>query len=580
MRSFLILAVCARMLLSQSTPDVRGAVKRALPVLQHSAAAFVEQRACVSCHHNILPVFVLHAAELHGFEIDRKVLAAVEEKTFRGLRNPGALDDAIQAAALNDPTPNDSFLLMAAQAAYLPPDLTLEVYAARLANWQREGHWITSDFRPPHSSSYFTATATAIRAIQQYMPLELRAERDACIQRARKWLIATPPKSTEDASFRLLGLVWAGAVASEIDAARHDLLAFQQAAGGWPQLRSYEPDAYSTGEALYALHEAGLPGSNANLQRGLKFLISNQAADGTWHVRTRMLSPASVSPKYFTAGFPYKKDEYISYAASCWAVMALLSALPERSLNIDPSGLRAVPAPWLRTALFGTVQQLEAALNAGLDPNSKFERTTLLMAASTNADKVKLLLARGADSKATAPGGRSALSIAAAYRGTTAAMRLLLDAGAPDQNRALTLAAMSGDLENVKVLAEHGADPTPALAQAVTFGYPDIVELLIEKGASAKMAERTGINLLHWAAIADRPQVVAALSTAGAPINAQDENGYTPLMYAATIDFGNTEIVKALLRAGADRSLRNNDGRDARAQAHYFHHAQIEEALR
>src|SRR6516164_3374924 len=101
MRSFLMLAVCARMLLAQSTPDVRGAVKRALPVLQHSAAAFVEQRACVSCHHNILPVFVLHAAELHGFEIDRKVLAAVEEKTFRGLRNPGALDDAIQAAALN-----------------------------------------------------------------------------------------------------------------------------------------------------------------------------------------------------------------------------------------------------------------------------------------------------------------------------------------------------------------------------------------------------------------------------------------------------------------------------------------------
>ena len=75
---------------------------------------------------------------------------------------------------------------------------------------------------------------------------------------------------------------------------------------------------------------------------------------------------------------------------------------------------------------------------------------------------------------------------------------------------------MSGDLENVKVLVEHGADPSPALAQAVTFGYPDIVELLIEKGASAKMAERTGINLLHWAAIADRPQVVAALSTAGA----------------------------------------------------------------
>jgi len=45
-------------------------------------------------------------------------------------------------------------------------------------------------------------------------------------------------------------------------------------------------------------------------------------------VRTRMLSPADVSPKYFTTGFPYKKDGYLSYAASCWAVMGLLAGLP------------------------------------------------------------------------------------------------------------------------------------------------------------------------------------------------------------------------------------------------------------
>ena len=136
------------------------------------------------------------------------------------------------------------------------------------------------------------------------MPEELRAERDACIQRARSWLTATRPISTEDASFRLLGLVWASAPAAEIEPARHDLLAFQKAAGGWPELPSYQPDAYSTGQALYALHEAGVPLTNSEWRRGLKFLLSTQAPDGTWRVRTRMLSPASVSPKYFTTGFP------------------------------------------------------------------------------------------------------------------------------------------------------------------------------------------------------------------------------------------------------------------------------------
>ena len=44
-----------------------------------------------------------------------------------------------------------------------------------------------------------------------------------------------------------------------------------------------------------------------------------------------MLSPAEVSPDYFTTGFPYQKDEYLSYAGTVWAVMGLLTALPQTS---------------------------------------------------------------------------------------------------------------------------------------------------------------------------------------------------------------------------------------------------------
>ena len=77
----------------------------------------------------------------------------------------------MQATTLNDPTPDDSYLLMAAHASGIVPNLTTAVYARRLVQWQRDGHWTTSDFRPPHSSSVFTATATAVRAISLYGPL-------------------------------------------------------------------------------------------------------------------------------------------------------------------------------------------------------------------------------------------------------------------------------------------------------------------------------------------------------------------------------------------------------------------------
>jgi hypothetical protein len=166
--------------------SARSAVRRALPLLQRSAATFVAQRSCVSCHHNSLAILTLRTVQQHGFAIDAKTLDAVEAKTFRQLHDAGAFDDAVQGLGVSDPTPNDSLVLVAAHAAGVQADITSGVIARRIARWQREGHWTTSDFRPPHSSSEFTATATAIAALRSYMPTELSAERDATIARARE----------------------------------------------------------------------------------------------------------------------------------------------------------------------------------------------------------------------------------------------------------------------------------------------------------------------------------------------------------------------------------------------------------
>jgi len=589
--TLLLMILMAQTLSAQGSQSARAAVTRALPMLQRSAGEFVAKRACVSCHHNVLPILTLDLARSRGFEIDMKVLKAVEEKTFRDLVGANALDNAIQATTLNDPTPNDSYLLMAAHEAGFAPDLTAAVYARRLARWQRDGHWVTSDFRPPHSSSVFTATATAVRAIQLYMPDEMRAERDAAIHSARQWLLENRPVSAEDAAFRLMGLVWAEASSEELAAGKRDLTAMQKPNGGWPQLPGYEADAYSTGEALFALHEAGVAATDSVWTKGLNFLISSQAQDGTWRVHTRMISPAEVSPKYFPTGFPYGKDEFLSYAGSCWAVMALLSALPESTSKTERLEAAGVDAPaWMRTALFGTAQQLAALLDAGLDPNSKTKNgTTVSMAAVPDAEKLRLLLSRGADPKARGSSGADTLTIAAAYRGSAPSIEALLGAGADVEppkevrvrNAPLVLASMSGDLENVKLLLSRGAKPSEsALAQAVTFGYPDVVRTLIAAGANTGIIAASGLNLLHWAVVTNRPAIIPALVEARVPINAIDDNGFTPLMYAATIDFGNTEILKALLSAGADKRIRNFERRTPLAQARRYNHSLLEAALR
>jgi hypothetical protein len=81
-----------------------------------------------------------------------------------------------------------------------------------------------------------------------------------------------------------------------------------------------DSDAYATGSALVALHEAGkIPVSDPLYERGVAFLLKTQQHDGSWLVRTR----SKPFQTYYESGFPHGKDQFISMAASAWATTAL-----------------------------------------------------------------------------------------------------------------------------------------------------------------------------------------------------------------------------------------------------------------
>jgi ankyrin repeat protein len=210
------------------------------------------------------------------------------------------------------------------------------------------------------------------------------------------------------------------------------------------------------------------------------------------------------------------------------------------------------------------------------------------MMAAPDAEKVRLLLARGANPKARAKNGTDALIVAASHGGTTASVQQLLDAGAephpPSAVRvrrpALVAASMAGDVDNVRLLLARGAKPSAeALSEAITFGRTAVARMLISAGADAHGTDGSGINLLHWAVITNRPAMIPILARAGVGVNDQDQSGFTPLMYAATIDFGDTAALRALLAAGAQRTPRNNDGRTALQQARFYKHTRLAAVL-
>jgi ankyrin repeat protein len=304
---------------------VRAAVERSLPLLQRSAVTFAQKAGCVSCHNNSLTSMTIAAARKHNFLVDE----AAEQTQVKSAASfvESWRERSLQAWPIPGDAATVSYLLVGLDAAKHSPDVATDAWARYLKNRQAaDGRWSDPSHRPPLEASDFQATATSIRALQAYAPKARWADYETAIRRAAEWLKSAKPKTNEDRAFQLLGLAWTGASADTFRAMSRDLIAEQRADGGWAQHASLASDAYATGQALVALREAGVCAvHDETYQRGVAFLLSTQLEDGSWYVRTRSIP----FQPYFESGFPHGHDQWISIAATNWAVMALMPAAVE-----------------------------------------------------------------------------------------------------------------------------------------------------------------------------------------------------------------------------------------------------------
>lgn len=244
--------------------------------------------------------------------------------------------------------------------------------------------------------------------------------------------------------------------------------------------------------------------------------------------------------------------------------------------------------------------------------------TPLLFAArSGDAESARLLLAGGADVNDRLPDGASAL-VVAAHSGHRRVAMLLLEAGANANANdvgyaALHAAVLRSDLELVKALLAHGANPdsqivkgtpvrrtsqdfelpktllgaTPYLL-AAKFLEPDIMRALaaggadtrarMKDGATSLMAaagmgivapaqdekrgtNRRGLAILDGGIVEPESQVLATVTAAvslGSDINAMNPAGETALHIASAQ--GYDSVVRALVTSGADINARTARG--------------------
>jgi ankyrin repeat protein len=213
-------------------------------------------------------------------------------------------------------------------------------------------------------------------------------------------------------------------------------------------------------------------------------------------------------------------------------------AFQDRREKVDLFRAAGAEADVFTAAYLGDAAAIATALND--DPSALFSRdaydATPLHAAiaSGSAEAVRSLIEKGADVNARNEEGQTP-SLLAALSGREELIRLLLDS-----RPALDVFSLSALGRTIELLVMLQSAPDQARAK--------------DEG------ERTP---LHWACRAGQIQTIRVLLEHGADPEARDRLGRTPL-WSACLD-GRREAAELLLSYGADVNARENSGRTLRA---------------
>ncbi len=142
------------------------------------------------------------------------------------------------------------------------------------------------------------------------------------IKRATGFLGDTKPGQTNESLMVSLLVARKLGRAQEADRLLVEVLSRQNVDGGWSWRRGAKSDAFATGQALYALREAGLAAGHAAIRRAREYLVRTQQEDGSWLVPPRAISSAQ-DPNRLSRLAPIYR-----YWGTGWASIGLSTAMP------------------------------------------------------------------------------------------------------------------------------------------------------------------------------------------------------------------------------------------------------------
>src|SRR5262245_57342930 len=311
--------------------DVPKTIDRGLQFLATDALAWKKKHNCVSCHHAALVIWAMREGKARGHAVDEPTLgeltkwAAASGDGSNLMRKPPEKYGDLKVVNLYS-----ILLALAFDAGGGPADDTRDALKALFtkikADQTKEGPWAI--WPEPGPKLPMCGASAEVMSTLAALALLPDADGKAVRDKSLAWLAARTPEDDAQAdALRLILWRRAGQPSDQSQALVKRILGRQKDDGGWSQTKERASDAYATGQALYALSEAGVSHGDSVIQKAQAFLAKSQRPDGSWEVITRSSLDGKLTP-----------NVPINGAGTAWATLGLMRTLPVKNDAPLPAG--------------------------------------------------------------------------------------------------------------------------------------------------------------------------------------------------------------------------------------------------
>jgi Squalene-hopene cyclase C-terminal domain len=324
-----------------ATSEIQQTVQRAVHWLESDMVSWQEKRQCAACHHGPLYLWSMNVAKQRGYHVNSAQLEQLahwlidseearvfpREKTTKQTASSGSpamadrmTEKMMGAKNLSQPT----IYMLPAVLSMSPHEPLRETGWRKLVEHlataqQSDGSFVGRDaWRPIFNTPSVLTLQVAYGLTLAESQLADR-ESQSVNAAALKYLAEHPiDESQQSVIYQIL-------LPTEVDKTPGSqntdnkvqrLIKMQRGDGGWAQTDDRPSDAFATGQALFALHRAGLDVKHPSIAAAMAFLVNSQQKDGTWLMTSRP-NPED--------GQPATNLNPITYAATAWATLGMAS---------------------------------------------------------------------------------------------------------------------------------------------------------------------------------------------------------------------------------------------------------------